>query len=1052
MSFSLFEHNQTAYESAVEMLNEYGKAAVVHPTGTGKSYIGFKLCEQFSDSVICWLSPSEYIYKTQIENLKQDSDGWEPENVRFFTYAKLMYMEEAEMRDVQPDYIVLDEFHRCGAEMWGAGVEKLLEMYPNAKVLGLSATAIRYLDNQRNMVDELFDGNIASEMTLGEAIVRGILNPPKYVLSVFAYQEDYNRLRRRVYNAKNRAVRDRAEQYLESLRRALELADGMDIIFDKHIEDRTGKYIIFCSNIDHLHEMQSNVASWFGKVDTDPHIYTVYADSAATSKEFEQFKQDESNHLKLLFAIDMLNEGVHVENVSGVILFRPTVSPIIYKQQIGRALSASKTKNPIIFDIVNNIENLAAIDTIQDEMRLAIQYYRFRGDSRFIVNDRFEVIDEVKDAKEMFDKLNDTLTASWDTMYEYAEEYYNEHGNLEVPKKYKTKEGYSLGTWLQTQRKVYKGEQFGILGEDRIKKLEKIGMTWLSFTDLSWNKHYEAAKKYYAEHNDLLVPATYIDESGVRLGGWIANLRTYRKTGSNSAFITPDRIKKLDSIGMVWDVSDLIWEQNYSALREYYKENGDINLPTGYITNDGIRLFTWLQSIKSAYRNNRLSGQYGEEQIAALEALGIDWRTNNDISWERGYLRAKEYYDNHSNLDVPATFVDSQGYRLGRWITVQRDKFASGKMKQERIDRLNSLSMIWVKEDPWEERFALAKKYYEEHGNLEIPPEYTDNGIWVSKWLSEQRLIRKGKRKGKSLTDEQIKRLDSIGMRWDKGENVKWINQFEDVKEYYAIHGNFDIPVDYVSKHGKKLADWIIRQRNYYFDGEMPPERIELIKSIGLIEKFEESSPWRVFYSEAKKYYEKNGNLLVPSSYITENGFTLGTSIANLRSAYRRGKRTGFLTEDRIQLLNSIGMVWDMLQYVWERNYSLLKKYYNTYGNLNVSVDYVTEDGTTLYYIVDNYKKAYRKGTIKEEQKDALEKIGIDWRTDKEIKWERGYNNAKKYYGLNGNLSIPASYKSEDGHRTGLWIRNQRKRYNEGKLSDKETELLFAIGFLETVS
>lgn len=552
MSLSLFEHNQTAYEAAVDMLDEFGKAAIVHPTGTGKSYIGFKLCEQFPNSVICWLSPSEYIFRTQIENLKQDSAGWEPENIRFYTYAKLMLMEEAELSEIKPDYIVLDEFHRCGAEMWGAGVEKLIEMYHDAKILDLSATAIRYLDNQRNMVNELFDGNIASEMTLGEAIVRGILNPPKYVLSVFAYQEDYEKLKRRVYKAKSRAVRDRAEQYLEALRRALELADGMDVIFDKHIEDRTGKYIVFCSNIDHLKEMQSNVANWFGKVDSNPHIYTVYADSAATSKEFAEFKKDESDHLKLLFAIDMLNEGVHVENVSGVVLFRPTVSPIIYKQQIGRALSASKTKNPIIFDIVNNIENLAAIDTIQEEMRIAINYYRFRGESRFIVNDRFEVIDEVKDAKEMFDKLNDTLTASWDTMYEYAEEYYNKHGNLQVPFKYKTVEGYSLGTWLHTQRKVYNGEQFGILGEDRIEKLERIGMIWESYKDLSWETKFNSAKAYFEKHNDLLVPIDYVDESGIKLGTWISNMRTYRKDGSNSASITPERIRKLDSIGMVW--------------------------------------------------------------------------------------------------------------------------------------------------------------------------------------------------------------------------------------------------------------------------------------------------------------------------------------------------------------------------------------------------------------------------------------------------------------------------------------------------------------------
>ena len=247
MSLKLFAHNQAAFDAALDMLSETGKAAVVHPTGTGKSYIGFKLCEKFSDKVICWLSPSEYIFKTQLENLKEDSDGWQPENIIFFTYAKLMLMTDAELEEIKPDYIVLDEFHRCGAEMWGEGVDRLLATYPNAPILGLSATAIRYLDNQRNMADELFDGNIASEMSLGEAIVRGILNPPKYVLSVFAYQEDYKKLEHLVSRAKTKAAKDRAEQYLEALRHALEMTDGLDTIFDKHMIHRTGKYIVFCS-------------------------------------------------------------------------------------------------------------------------------------------------------------------------------------------------------------------------------------------------------------------------------------------------------------------------------------------------------------------------------------------------------------------------------------------------------------------------------------------------------------------------------------------------------------------------------------------------------------------------------------------------------------------------------------------------------------------------------------------------------------------------------------------------------------------------------------
>lgn len=99
------------------MLAETGKAAIIHPIGTGKSFIGFKLCETHTDSVICWLSPSSCIFETQIENLKKVTGGYIPENITFFTYTKLMLLSDEEIADIQPDYIILDEFHRCGAEM-----------------------------------------------------------------------------------------------------------------------------------------------------------------------------------------------------------------------------------------------------------------------------------------------------------------------------------------------------------------------------------------------------------------------------------------------------------------------------------------------------------------------------------------------------------------------------------------------------------------------------------------------------------------------------------------------------------------------------------------------------------------------------------------------------------------------------------------------------------------------------------------------------------------------------------------------------------------------
>ena len=361
----LYKHNQKAYKAAVSLMDRTGRAAVIHPTGTGKSFIAFQLCIDNAEKTICWLSPSEYIFRTQQEKWRAVGGG-EAENICFFTYASLMRMGEAKLAAIKPDYIILDEFHRCGAALWGGGVKRLREMYPQAKVLGLSATNIRYLDNRRDMAWELFGGNVASEITLGAAVVQKILPAPKYVLSVYAYQKELERYQEKVGRLKNKALRDKAEKELEALRRALGRAKGLPDVFAKHMEQESpGKYIVFCANRGHMEEMQALAGEWFEKVDVQPHIYTAYSADAATKNEFNAFKQDGSNHLRLLYCIDMLNEGIHVEGLSGVILLRPTISPIIYKQQVGRALAAGEGEKPIIFDIVMNIGNLCSIGAIE---------------------------------------------------------------------------------------------------------------------------------------------------------------------------------------------------------------------------------------------------------------------------------------------------------------------------------------------------------------------------------------------------------------------------------------------------------------------------------------------------------------------------------------------------------------------------------------------------------------------------------------------------------------------------------------------------------------
>ena len=695
MSIQLFKHNQTAYESTLSLLEKKGKAAVIHPTGTGKSFIGFRLAEDYPDKNICWLSPSEYIYKTQLENLQRESGEEKLQNICFLTYARLMNMNEDELEELAADYIILDEFHRCGAAEWGKGVTRLLERYPAALVLGLSATNIRYLDNCRDMADELFEGNIASEMTLGEAIVRGILPSPLYVTSIYGYQSMFQKMQERTEKAKSQLVREEAKKQLDQLHRALRQSMGLQELFKRHMKQKTGRYIVFCSSIAHMEEMKEQSKLWLSEIDREPHIYTIYSENQLSGKEYKQFKEDDSEHLKLLFSVDMLNEGVHVDGVSGVILFRPTISPIIYKQQIGRALSASDSKEPVIFDIVNNFENLYNIESLQDEVQNAISYYRSIGQEGLVVTGNFKIVDEVRDCRQLFETLQTTLSASWDMNYQVAKRYYMEHGNLLIPRTYQSEEGYYPGAWLNTQRRIRKGSVAGILTKEQINKLDNIGMVWDSVIDYMWEQGYELAKQYYKEYGNLDIPVKYTAKTVAGdefpLGKWITTQRKYKNTSIILQEYEKERIHRLEDIGMVWDAIDYRWEANFRIAKQYYEEHGNLDMSTKYVTEDGMAVGRWLSSLRTERKKKGGAGTcVTEEQIKRLDEIGMVWESKLEYQWRKAYEAARLYYRKNGHLTVPHEYKTEDGIQLGRWVERQRKTAC-----QERIELLNQIGMNW---------------------------------------------------------------------------------------------------------------------------------------------------------------------------------------------------------------------------------------------------------------------------------------------------------------------------------------------------------------------
>lgn len=678
MGINLFKHNKEAYKAATEMLEQTGMAAIIHPTGTGKSLIAFKLAEEHPLDHFLWLSPSEYIYQTQLENLNMKFP-----NIQFMSYSRLMKNEDS-IETLHPDYIILDEFHRCGAAEWGKSVRKLLNACPNAKRLGLSATNIRYLDNQRNMAEEIFDGKIASEMTLGEAIVRGILPEPKYVIAMYSYKKELNQLKKRIQALSNQGLITENQKLLEQLRRALEQAEGLDIVFEKHMEKKNGKYIVFCSGKEHMDEMKEQASTWFRRVDREPRIYTAFYNDTATDREFREFKKDNSAHLKL-------NEGVHVDDVDGVILLRPTVSPIIYLQQIGRALSAGSGKTPVIFDLVNNFDSLSCIDCLKKEMEEAFVLFPTTYGKGLRFSERFHITDETKDCRMLFQKLQTNLSSAWETYYIAARQYYREKGNLKVPKSYLTQTGLTLGSWIQTQRRVRAGSVTGNLSEEKVRKLDEIGMVWDS-KDQSWNEALRELQAYYKEHGNLDVKARYVTENGFRLGRWVCNLRTKVKNKGLDQALTKEQQGELEKLGMIWDRNGEKWEEYFREAQGYYLEHGDLEVPVKYVTENGVPLGRWLAEIGS-------QTALTEEQRGRLEKIGFCKEKKTVRQWNEKYALAKRYYEEFGDLNVPVSYCVN-GVKLGRWISNVRSKRkhpgASGMvLDEDRIRLLDRIGMDW---------------------------------------------------------------------------------------------------------------------------------------------------------------------------------------------------------------------------------------------------------------------------------------------------------------------------------------------------------------------
>ena len=737
----LHKHNKETYERLTQLFAFNKRVAVVQPTGTGKSFIILKLISDNMDKKFLVLSPSVYIFK-QIET-HADESRLKLNNVEFLTYMKLANMSEEEIGGIDCDYIVLDEFHRCGAVEWGRGIETLLTGKPDAKVLGTSATPIRYLDSSRNMAEELFNSVYAVNMSLHEAIRRKILPLPIYVTSWYSFRGKLEQFEIRAEKSQNPRLKEAMQEKIrKAKRRVAQLDCGLDKVFEKHIPNKSGKYIVFCPNIDELNKIYSDCGKWFAKVTDNIHKYSVYSHNADSEENFKKFTEDTSDALKLLFCVDMLNEGVHIDDVSGVIMLRATQSANVFYQQLGRALACSeKALHPVIFDIVNNFETG---DTAQEYSAIMEITRDGVGEDDDI---EFELYDYVRDIRQILEELSETFENSWDVVYEALVEFKEKYNRF--PLGNEDYDGLKLSQWCKNQRALYRQEK---LSEEQIQKLEAIDFPW-DLNELSWISAYEEVKKLaeqlgrFPKHGDM----------ATELASWVAAQRIKFRTGT----LAEDRVKLLTDIGCKMNINSTVkWEYRFQQLKDFVAENGRFPENADALNDKEIRaLMTWINTQRRYYTNDKLS----DEKINALEDIGFVWNIN-DVHWNEMYEILVEFVQEYGRL--PKRDDRYKDTAIGVWTTAQiRKTKPNSRMKLSDAQKEKLLQLGVNFEDSkymqtWMKSYTLYIEYKNAF-NEEPAQKKRYKGRDIGTWMYNQKTYLKNG----TLPEDRVELLAKIGIK-----------------------------------------------------------------------------------------------------------------------------------------------------------------------------------------------------------------------------------------------------------------------------------------------
>ena len=517
MPISLNKVNAEAYAKVAAALEQNGKAAVEHATGTGKSCIAWQLIADHPQASFIWLVYGAARLTLRREDVRRYNDGVLPENLIFCdcgVLAEASAEEWVRLASRKPDYLIFDCYHEITAACWAKSAQRLLRLCPEAKLLGL--TVPNSTDQKCQAAAELFEGTVVSRMTVGEGMALGTLPvPSNYAAMLWPQEGQMNLLRARIKNLHLPAQTNALSAQYDEINWSVRQAENPIALMPRVLTDTQGRYLAIFESEDYLDEVQEQLEEFLRTVDPDAHFYRAECDCLRDAETVKTFCTSTETGPKVLFCVNSPGVQQPIEGLAGAILVRETGEAGRFRQMLCRALVACGRKPIPVFDLTARFDGLGNGRVLQKECTTAM----LRAGSE---HPGFQQQKPMRQSYHLYCRLKKELEARWEAFYAAAAAVAAEQGDLQLPYNYLTEDGLPLGRWLETQRQVRAGQKPGRLDAVRIARLDKLNIGWKQRSELAWEKAFASAQKYRDDHGDLLVPVRYRDRSGFALGEWIA--------------------------------------------------------------------------------------------------------------------------------------------------------------------------------------------------------------------------------------------------------------------------------------------------------------------------------------------------------------------------------------------------------------------------------------------------------------------------------------------------------------------------------------------------